>query len=87
VPATIECRIFVFEITVSEFTELLLFLLSHKVMYTLSTTGTFISVYCLLHILAFVEKFCKGIKKYIMMFSIQHCRMIISFTKQSKHAA
>jgi len=54
--ATIQCRIFVFEITVSEFTELLLCPLSHKLMYTLSTASTFISVNCLLHVLAFVEK-------------------------------
>jgi len=58
VPATIECKIFVYEIVVSEFTELLLCLLSHNVMYTLSTTSTFISVYCLLHVLAFVENLC-----------------------------
>jgi len=44
-PATIQCRIFVFEITVSEFTDMLLCLLSHKRMYTLSTWSTFISVY------------------------------------------
>jgi len=62
-PANIQCRIFVFEITVSEYTELLLCLLSHKETYTLSTTRTFISVYCLLDVLAFVKSSSKGIKK------------------------
>jgi len=38
IPATIQCRILVFEITVSGYTELLLCLLSHKGTYTLSTT-------------------------------------------------
>ena len=54
-PATIQSRIFAFEITVSEYTEVLLYLLSHKGSHTLSTAGTFISAYCMLHILAFVE--------------------------------
>ena len=34
----------------------------------------------------FVEKLCKGIKIYVL-FSLQHCRMIIWFSQQSKHAA
>jgi len=57
-PATIQCRIFVYEITVSGYTEVLLCLLSHKGTYTLSTTSTFISVYCMLHVLTFVENHC-----------------------------
>ena len=55
-PATIQCRIIVFEITVSGYTELLLCLLSHKGTYTLPSTSTFISVYCMLLVLEFVEK-------------------------------
>ena len=55
-PATIQCRIIVFEITVSGYTELLLCLLSHKGTYTLPTTSTFISVYFMLLVLEFVEK-------------------------------
>jgi len=91
-PATIQCRIVVFEITVSGYTELLLWLLSHKGTYTLSTTSTFISVYCMLLVLDFVERefvknYHKAIVKYIMIFSIQRCRVIISFPQQPKHAA
>jgi len=85
--ATIQCRIVVFEITVSGYTELLLCLLSHKGTYTLPSTSTFISVYCKLLVLDFVENYRKGIEKYIMIFSIQHCRVIISFSQQPKHAA
>jgi len=53
--ATIQSRIFVFEFILSGYTELLLYLLGHKGTNTLSTASTFISVYCMLHILAFVE--------------------------------
>ena len=65
---------------------MLLSLLSHKGTYTLSTTSTFISVYCMLHVLAFVECRHKGLEKYFMIFSIQRCRMIIYFSQQPKHA-
>jgi hypothetical protein len=64
----------------------LLCLLSHKGTYTLSTTRTFISVYCLLDVLAFVKNHSKGIKNYIMILSIQRYRMIICFSQQPKHA-
>ena len=85
-PATIQSRIFVFEITVSGYTEVLPCLLGHKRTHTLSTTGTFISVYCLLHVLAFVGNHRNGIKKYIMIFSIQPCRMVICFSQRREHA-
>jgi len=57
-PATIQSRFFGFEITMSGYAGLLLCLLSHKRTHTLSTTCTFISVYCMLHVLAFVENHC-----------------------------
>jgi hypothetical protein len=85
-PATIQSRFFVFEITVSGYTEVLLCLLGLKGTHTLSTTSTFIPVYCLLHILAFVGNHHKGIKKYIMIFSIQPCRMVICFSQRPEHA-
>jgi len=84
--ATIQSRFFAFEITVSEYTEVLLWLLGLKGTHTLSTTSTFIWVYCMLHIFAFVENHRKGIKKYIMIFSIQNCRMVICFSQRPLHA-
>jgi len=84
--ATIQSRIFVFEITVSEYTEVLLCLLGLKGTHTLSTTSTFVSVYCMLYFLAFVKNHRKGIEKYIMIFSIEHCRMVICFSQQPIHA-
>jgi len=41
----------------------------------------------MLHVLAFVENHHKGTEKYIMIFSVRHCRMIICFSQQPKHAA
>ena len=59
---------------------MLLCLLSHK------GKSTFISVYCMLHVLAFVENHRKWIEKYMMIFLIQRCRMNICFSQQPKHA-
>jgi len=51
----------VFENTVSEYTELLLCPLTHRGTYILTITVTFISVYCSLHAMAFVENHHEGI--------------------------
>jgi len=87
--ATIQSRFFVFEITVSGYTEVLLCLLGNKGTHTLSTASLLqfiLPVYCMLRILAFVGSHHKGIKKYIMIFSIQHCRMVICYSQRPEHA-